>query len=318
VLREVQNKFTKLQTNISLHQANVGLSVNKFQRLYNDLAPDLLNSTLECAKIAKQVTGHPRAFSARDSLYIFLIHMRHYPITQKMCFDYGFVGEDTMLQYLKWIRDIAFKWAKPKIQIPDADTRWNNGVFFNFNNTVKRVTLLGDNSEQLVGEFLDAFAENSTFSGKKNDNTFTRFHLISPYGRGYYAGMSHVGSVNDMGTVWWLKDMLRTLRDSEAIMLDGGYPGVVGPNVLRKKPNQKQWNAMIDRYRVIVENHFAQIKHWAICNERFRFKYCGDINELLQIHHEYWCIVTALTNEFTKPLRTWKQFHANKRASEEK
>jgi hypothetical protein len=252
----------------SLFKASIGISIAKFDFLFAELSPTIHNSTLNGTILNDKVEmGRPRAYNARDSLALFLIHIRHYEISEKMCFDYGFVSIDTMLRYLNTMRSIMFEWGEKQIVWPDHATRFNNGVYFSCSSSPKiRVTAIGDNSEQSVAEYEDGLIENSTYSGKAKDNTFTRFHLVCPRGKALYVSKSFAGAMND-ANVTNIIHPERMIENDEALMLDGGYPNIKQPNVLKKKgPNDIEWNNMIDRYRVVVENHFALIKAWAICS----------------------------------------------------
>lgn len=137
--------------NPSLFHANVGLTVHKFDQLYSEVSSKILSSSLSGYILEdKKVVGRPRAYSARSSLCLFLIHTRHYTINAKMCFDYGFTSEGTMMNYLDTLRSILFNWGEEQIKWPDFQTRINNGVNFTCDGSPKlRVTVVGDNSEQL-------------------------------------------------------------------------------------------------------------------------------------------------------------------------
>lgn len=171
------------------------------------------------------------------------------------------------------------------------------------------ITLIGDNTEQEICTFNESVAENATYSGKQGMNTFTRFHAVSPRGKIYHASISYPGCMNDQQTSHLVK-LEKRIDQDEGYMVDSGYSGITGDNIIRKRSgklsaNDKEWNLKIDKMRVVIENHFCYMKKWHILSDPFRMKLTkkNDLDHIFQVHHEYWMIACALYNEFGPPLR---------------
>lgn len=197
--------------------------------------------------------------------------------------------------------------------LPPKQQRMKNGIDFIHSDFKIRVTVIADNTEQEVSTYSNKVAENATYSGKQHANTFTRFHAVSPKGKIYLAGESFHGCMNDQQTSNLIK--VENMIDSdEGYMVDRGYNGIKGPNILRKKSGRlseedKEWNRQIDKIRVVVENQFKYLKNWHILRDTFRMKLTKNsgLNELKDIHNQYWHIACALTNKFAPPLRDYEQ-----------
>jgi hypothetical protein len=215
----------------------------------------------------------------------------------------------TCHKYYNSARAFLFEWAKTQFEWPSSTTLYNNGKNFRHGERCIRVVLVGDNTEQQVPEYSDRIAENSTFSGKYMSHTFTRFHACAPSGKCYYASKSFNGAMNDQQT-YNLINLDERLGPNEGFAVDLGYNGIKGDNIIKKRQGKldaddKWYNAKVDKIRVVIENHFGYLQDWHILKAPFRFitPKNGSLDDILQMHHEYWIIATALYNEFASPLR---------------
>jgi hypothetical protein len=295
-----------------MHKSVIGLTAAQFEQLFVQITP-----TMYEIDTLKLNPGRSKFYSPRESLYVFLLHIRQNPRTTMLRFACGvvnktrFVGNDTIRTSLALSWQIMFKWAEKQIVWPDTKTRLNNRVYFAHNEERIRITVVGDNSKQQIVQYENSLAENATYSGKASTNTFSRFHLVSPQGKAYFISKSFEGSMND-AAVTNLIQPHKMITLEEGMALDQGYPNIKGPNILKKKNgSDRERNRKVDLYRVVVENHFGGIKKWAICDDKFRLKLTRNttLDDILQIHHEYWTIVTGLYNVFVAPLRNWSVFH---------
>jgi hypothetical protein len=85
-------------------------------------------------------------------------------------------------------------------------------------------------------------------------------------------------------------------EEEEGMVVDGGYAGIPGKNIIRKQRGKLSsddiiWNNKIEAVRVVVENQFKSIKDWDICGEQFRCKASRTrtLEDICLEHHQY-CI----------------------------
>jgi hypothetical protein len=91
-----------------------------------------------------------------------------------------------------------------------------------------------------------------------------------------FAPQSFFGARNDQNTADILQ-IHKLITEEEGMVVDGGYAGILGKNVIHKRRGKLSsddiiWNNKIEAVRVVVENQFKSIKNWDICGKQFRCK----------------------------------------------
>ncbi len=135
-----------------------------------------------------------------------------------------------------------------------------------------------------------------SYSGKAHDYTIKYQVVVGlPDYRPVDIVGPYFGSVSD-ATVWKESDISRYLEENGLKVLgDKGYVGCPAVYAMRKKRRgqarltleDKTYNNTIAKYRVKVENHFADVKKWKVLSHAYR----GD----LSAHYKLFLICEFLT-----------------------
>jgi hypothetical protein len=177
----------------------------------------------------------------------------------------------------------------------------------------KTVTLNGrkivgvvDGCEQQVNRSRNKPLYDMTFSGKKSKNTFTALSVVAPDGTPLFRSLSQPGSRAD-NTLSRLDEMLPLpTTEDEYIMGDIEFYGmdeVKEEIVLPFKKNgqplksyETEFNHLMDGLRIVVENHFAQVKKYAVCSFPFHVNHFS-IEDSLNLHNMFWEAVTGIVKQ---------------------
>ena len=144
------------------------------------------------------------------------------------------------------------------------------------------------------------------YSGKKKTHTLKNQAAVSPTGLIEHASESVPGGANHDLNLLRQTDLLSSLDDDEAAMMDKGYDGIAADypdqklylpfKARRNHPlteEQKAYNRFLAKYRIVVEHTMAQLNKFQILAQRFRHQLtrhsaifrvvCGLVNRRIQL-----------------------------------
>ena len=176
-----------------------------------------------------------------------------------------------------------------------------------------KVSLVIDCAEQLIVKSLTEALEKKGFCGKYNDNTITLLLGSSvKTGEIWVKSKSYWGSKNDQAVANSItfKEMIPA---DEKILADKGFKGEIYLTKFHKQHGfslstyQEDYNKIIDKYRIIIENVIGYIKNkYMICSAKLRFKTTSgemekrESERLLNLHSAIWHVACGLFNDFGK------------------
>ena len=305
-----------------------GLTLADFEALYQDFATfyagDRQGSLTRTGEKRQRAAGGGTQFSqdGRTRLLMALVWLRVYPTFEVLGFFFSLHkanaqrGVADVLATLE--RHTVFTCERPATE--RRKLRSVQAVMDAFPD----VRLVIDAKEQRVqrpgGRDESGNSRQKPFySGKKKAHTLKTQVAVSPDGSFQSVGESVPGSVHDL-TLLRQGDLMHRLDKTEAAMLDKGYDGLTTPDPKAPDKNgppracylphkarrghpltdaQKQYNAHLSKYRIIVEHSLAQMNQFQSLAQVFRHD--------PQKHSGLTRIVAGLVNRrvANRPLKTY-------------
>jgi hypothetical protein len=236
---------------------------------------------------------------------LLFVFMRHYPSLSFLAWMFA-LSKSTVHHYIEVGRKYVYGWARPRISLKTAQERLWKAVQV----CGRWITLVMDGKEQKCVSSIDFQVEEKCYSGKYKDHTVVFLAVCDPIeGKILYIGHTREGSKNDR-SLYTEFDWEQLLKDSgECILADKGFTqSTVVLTKHRRGPEpftvqESRENAAIDKIRIIIENFFCWAGTFNIFSLPFRtksvFKNKEPLKNLLESHHQYWCIGAGLLNEFS-------------------
>lgn len=216
--------------------------------------------------------------SKLDRVAMLLIKNRHGLSVRFIAWLFD-VSPKTVTNVVNDVTEALFKWAKSKVFMPSYSVREEEARFFDS----KLIVVVLDGTEQRVQVASIKEIEQASYSGKKQQHSFTLLLACSPRGRIYFVSSSYLGSMNDMSLCHLSENAFwSALHKDEYIAADKGFIGLnkKHPTITPHKQTNNEplsveketYNHEFAAYRCIVENVFAAIKKWRCCSEVFKWK----------------------------------------------
>ncbi|MCX6380268.1 MAG: transposase [Armatimonadetes bacterium] len=288
--------YDKLSRNPSAFRSLTGLNRLLFDRLYSQVEQSLeaLRSpeTTQDGKTLRQRkpgAGRKYANDMRSRLVMTLFWLRVYPSYPVLAFFFS-VDQSTISRNIREILAVLttlteFEFERPAKERKQLHSR--EAVMDAF----PEIALVIDGKEQRIrrpktkrdkdGNITDT--QKPYYSGKKKCHTLKNEIAVSPSGRIVSVSASYPGGANHDITVTRKNGLLDKLDPDEGVMTDSGYDGLAKDYPDHKlvqvqkarrnhplEPEQKQFNTVIGRSRIIVEHSLAQMNQFQILAQMYR------------------------------------------------
>lgn len=184
------------------------------------------------------------------------------------------VSESTSNRVNTRLREMFCAMYAQEVSFPAGEQLNELGIHF-FGHQIIGIV---DNSEQSTARPSEKQDQEIMYSGKQCDFTFTKLACVSPRGKCLYLSPSYAGAKNDLNVYQLPENCIqRKINDEQFVMFDRGYNGVQhnGKGLLAIRHAREDWEKAFNRafnsIRIVVENFFSRVKHWAVCAFKFRF-----------------------------------------------
>jgi len=319
--------YDKLYRNPSAFRSLTGLDCVLFERLYAQVEQALeeqrqTENTRRTQQPRQRDRGAGRKYAndLRARLIMTLFWLRVYPSYPVLAFFFS-VDQSTICRNIQEIFAVMvtlteFEFEKPAAERPKRTTP--EAVMDAF----PEIALVLDGKEQRIrrpktkkdeaGNPVDT--QKPYYSGKKKCHTLKNEIAVTPSGKIGSVSASYPGGANHDITVTRQNGLLDRLDpDREAVMTDSGYEGLDKdypdhPLVQVAKahrnhpltPEQKLFNGVIGRYRIVVEHTFAQMNQFQVLSQVYR--------HARETHGEVVRVVGGLVNRriAERPLKTYE------------
>lgn len=200
--------------------------------------------------------------------------------------------------YLTKKKTLEFLFQRLKSRINMGTVEWRLA------NSIKILgddfSFVTDGSEQAVTSSSNAILDTLFFSTKKNKHTINTVVLINIVTkRIIHISNSYPGCYNDLEIVKKEHSSWSSvLCKREFGIGDEGFNGsqTLDIPICTTSSASPEVAKKMNHYRIRVENVFADIKDWAACSQRLRFK-LENKEEILATHHKIWTVVSVFVNE---------------------
>lgn len=289
--------YDKLSRNPSALRSLTGLDRVLFERLCaqveDALAQQRQTHTTRRGKQPrqrKQGAGRKYAHDLRSRLVMTLFWLRVYPSYPVLAFFFS-VDQSTVCRNLKEIMEILLSLTEFVFERPSAE-RKKLGSREAVMDAFPAVALVLDGKEQRIrrpqakkdeqGRLLDS--QKPYYSGKKKSHTLKNEIAVRPSGEVGSVSKSFPGGENHDLSVTRKNHLLDRLDPQrEAAMTDSGYEGLQKdyPDHLLYQvqkarrnqpltPEQKEFNRVLGRSRIVVEHTLAQMNQFQILAQMYR------------------------------------------------
>ena len=305
-----------------------GLTLTDFEALYQDFATsyarDRQGSLTRAGRKRQRAAGGGTQFSqdGRTRLLMALVWLRVYPTFEVLAFFFSLHKANAQ----RGVADVLATLSAHTVFVCErpATERKKLRSVQAVMDAFPDVRLVIDAKEQRLqrpgGRDESGNSRQKPFySGKKKAHTLKTQVAVSPDGSFQSVGQSVPGSVHDL-TLLRQGDLMHRLDTAEAAMLDKGYDGLTTPDPKNPDKNgpprtcylphkarrghpltdaQKQHNAHLSKYRIIVEHSLAQMNQFQALAQVFRHD--------PQRHSGLTRIVAGLVNRrvANRPLKTY-------------
>jgi len=263
----MQSKLKILKKRPRMFRSLTGLSVEKYNELYQSLVP--LYKKAELKRLTKtnrqrsQGGGRKKGLLLEDQLLMLLMYYRLY-ISQEflgLIFNLHNCNVSRQINYLHPLLTKIFKIPVRKIKLTEEELTEENLIEF-----------FVDATEQQIQRPKNG--QKNYYSGKKKKHTLKNQIVIDTKGKIRSVTKSTPGKKHDKK----LYDETKLIRPKETDLIgDLGYYGVNQMKLPHKKPKgkeltkqQKQYNTELSRKRIKVEHSFGKMKIYQILSQRFR------------------------------------------------
>lgn len=289
--------YDKLSRNPSAFRSLTGLDRLLFERLYvqveDALTQQRQTDTTRRGKQPRQRqpgAGRKYANDLRSRLVMTLFWLRVYPSYPVLAFFFS-VDQSTICRNLQEIMEVLVTLTEFAFERP-ATERKKLGSTQAVMDAFPEVALVLDGKEQRLRRPKSKKDEEGTlqntqkpyFSGKKKCHTLKNEIAVRPSGEVGSVSDSYPGGENHDLTVTRKNHLLDRLDpEGEAAMTDSGYDGLAKDypdhtlyqvqKARRNRPltpEQKDFNRVLGRYRIVVEHTLAQMNQFQILAQMYR------------------------------------------------
>ena len=283
--------YTRLQRKPHVFRSLTGTTVEKFDQLFDELARRYAETraagpTRRDRKPRRRRAGggRPYTHSLQDRLLMTVLWLRLYPTLEVLGFWFGLdksAVSRTVNELLPLVRDAtakAISWGTE----PERKARLQR--FMEQYPDFPEVLLIVDATEQRIQRPQDPQQRQAHFSGKRQACTLKTQIAVAPDGGLRAVSDTVPGPVHDFNLLGQT-GLLGQLAEDEAAMGDLGYQGAADvargrgfyhpykkPKGGRLTPEEKAYNRVLARCRVVVEHTLAQMKRFAVLDQVYRHR----------------------------------------------
>jgi DDE superfamily endonuclease len=288
--------YDQLSRNPSAFRSLTGLDRILFDRLYRQIEQALAERPLETTRRGhtlrqrKPGAGRKYANDLGTRLVMTLFWLRVYPSYPVLAFFLG-VDQSTICRNIAEIMEVLESLSDFHFERPSSE-RKKLGSPEAVMDAFPDVVLVIDAKEQRIrrpkpkkdaqGHLQDT--QKPYYSGKKKGHTLKNEFAVAPSGKIGSVSDSYPGGQNHDLSLARKNGLLDRLDpNTEAVMTDSGYDGLQKDypqhtlyQVAKARrnhpltPQQKQFNRLVGRYRIIVEHTLAQINQFQVLAQMYR------------------------------------------------
>jgi hypothetical protein len=263
----MQSKTLRFKKRPRTFRSITGLSVEKYNQLYNELAP--LYEKAEVKRLRKtkrqrkEGGGRKKELLLEDQLIMLLMYYRLY-VSQEflgILFNLHNCNISRHLNYLQPLLAKIFRLPTRKIKLSEAELTEEAVIEFFVDATEQPIQRPGKGQKRY-------------YSGKKKKHTMKNQIVVDKKGRIRSVTKSIPGKIHDKKLFDQTKPILPENSDLTG---DLGYLGAEGVILPNKKPKgkkltkeEKQYNKELSRRRITVEHSFGRMKNYQILSQKFR------------------------------------------------
>lgn len=277
--------YEKLIRKPRAFRSMTGLDIDEFDRLYGEF--EYYHAETEAERLARPDRQRARGAGGRfkhdlrTRLMMALVWLRTYPTYEVLgiLFD---LDKGNISRNLKSVLPALEKATGYDIEWPDKTRR--KMQMTDAMESFPEVFAIGDGMEQPVQRPKDNKKQKEYYSGKKKRHTVQNQVVVAPNGEIIALSEDEPGSCHDL-THLRISDILAKLEPDEAAMLDLGYLGVQNDRddvvfiLPFRKPkggeltlSQKEFNRLVARCRVVVENTICHLKRFQVLYQVYRHR----------------------------------------------
>jgi hypothetical protein len=276
--------YEKLGKKPVAFRSMTGLTVKEFDLLYQDLIP--ANEAAEIRRLSRSDrqrtigAGRKYALSFRERLLMAVIHLRLYPSSGALGFLFS-VDKSTVSRNVRRIILLLEALGCATFGWPKSGER-RSASLDEIMGQCPDLLAIVDATEQRIERPQDQTAQKAHYSGKKKAHTRKTQIVVNEQGYIRHVSDSVPGSKHDRKLLQET-DVYDQLPPNVPMMGDSGYQGAQKdrPDVHFELPNkgsrwhpltaeEKAYNRVFSRIRIIVENALARVKIFRILADRYR------------------------------------------------
>ena len=275
--------YEKLIRKPRAFRSMTGLNIDEFERVYGDF--EYCYGETEAERLARPDRQRARGaggqfkHNLRTRLMMTLIWLRTYPTYEVLGvlfdLDKGNISRNlkSILAALEKVTGYDIEWpdkTRRKLQMTEAMQSFS------------QVFAIGDGMEQPVQRPKDNKKQKEYYSGKKKRHTVQNQVVVAPNGEIIALSEDEPGSCHDL-THLRVSDILDKLEPGDTVMFDLGYLGLQNdrddvvfilpfrkPKGGERTLSQKEFNRLVARCRVVVENTICHLKRFQVLYQVYR------------------------------------------------
>lgn len=277
--------YEKLIRKPRAFRSMIGLDIDEFDRLYGEF--EYYYAETEAERLARPDRQRARGAGGRfkhdlrTRLMMTLIWLRTYPTYEVLgiLFD---LDKGNISRNLKSVLPALEKATCYDIEWPDKTRR--KMQMTEAMKSFPEVFAIGDGMEQPVQRPKDSKKQKEYYSGKKKRHTVQNQVVVAPTGETIALSEDEPGSCHDL-THLRISEILAKMEPDDVAMLDMGYLGVQNDRddvifiLPFRKPkggeltlSQKEFNRLVARCRVVVENTICHLKRFQVLYQVYRHR----------------------------------------------
>jgi len=276
--------YEKLTKKPTAFKSMVGLTVEEFDQLYQDLIP--AHQTAEIRRLSRPNrkraigAGHKYGLPFRDRLLMTVIHLRLYPTREVLGFLFG-VDKGTASRNVRRVMPLLEALGRDTFGWPQSDQRQHTPLD-KIVGACPDLLAIVDATEQRIERPQDQVVQKAHYSGKKKAHTRKVQIVVNEQGYIRDVSDSVPGSHHDRKLLPETK-VYDQLPLHIPMMGDSGYQGAQKDReaILFELPyrasrwhpltaGEKAYNRVFSQIRIIVENTIAKLKVFRALSDRYR------------------------------------------------
>ena len=267
-----------------------------------------------------------------EHLLDFLFYIKNYPTWRTFSFLWS-KSVDSLFDGFHRMMHVVEKWSQKQLVFPNEEERSANSVRFM---KQEKIVFCFDCCEQIVCSSIDKRIENIIFGSKYKDHTFNILVGCNPKNGkvmfsillsieeqtmnsqqskqktifSCFINQTFEGKKNDV-TALYQTELWKWFKQDEYICGDQAF-GVLRdfhPSTLIKNKmpqdygvTEEIFNNNVDSVRIIIENVFAYVRRFNICDDKLRIKKrlksIDNLQKALNFHNRIWRCVCGILNAF--------------------